>query len=132
MSIPRLAVISTAVPPAASGQSRVLGEIFSPGQVPPPVWFTDRLDLLEPGAERFGRHVDLGPPRFSLVGSRCTGRFGTVNNLAGLTSTVFERARTVARVLRGDPVQAIIGASGSPFDVPAAWIAARWLRLPFA
>ena len=102
-SIPRAAVVSTAVPPASSGQARVLGQILALGSGPPPVWFSDRLDLLEPQAEHYGRHVGLCPARFLLKGTLSTGLIGAVNNIAGLTATVVERARQISAQLREDP-----------------------------
>jgi hypothetical protein len=132
ITLKRLAIVSTAVPPASSGQARVLGEILAPGFVQPPTWFSDRLDLLEAKADHFGQYIHLTPARFTLFGSRSTGRSGKVNNWAGLVATVFERARQIIAELKHDPVDAVIGASGSPFDIPSAWLAARSLRLPFA
>lgn len=132
LTLKRLAIVSTAVPPASSGQARVLGEIFAPGFVQPPTWFSDRLDLLEAKADHFGQYIHLTPAQFTLFGSRSTGRSGRVNNWAGLVATVFERARQIIAELKHDPVDAVIGASGSPFDIPSAWLAARRMRLPFA
>jgi hypothetical protein len=128
----RLAIVSTAVPPASSGQARVLGEILAPGTVPPPIWFSDRLDLLEAGEERFGRYIAVTPARFTLVSHCSVDRLGQFNNWGGLMATVFERARQIVAELKRNPVDTVIGASGSPFDIPSAWLATRRMRLPFA
>ena len=114
----RLAVVSTAIPPASSGQARVLGQVL------------DGLDALflsdaaQPGAGT----APLAPARFLLAPRLGSGR---VNNLAGLAVTVFARAGEIARRARAHRAEAILGCSGSPFDPPAAWLAAERLRLPF-
>src|SRR5438876_8060302 len=81
--LPRLAIVSTAVPPASSGQARVRGEILAPGTVPAPVWFSDRLDLVEAEPSSFGRHVSLTPARFLLAGTKSDGALGRANNVGG-------------------------------------------------
>lgn len=132
MITPRLAVVSTAVPPASSGQARVLGQLLSSRVVMPPLWFTDQPALIEDSTPVFGTRLALGPPRFLLYQGRGASRLPRINNVAGLTATVWMRARQILRAVRAQPVQAIIGASGSPFDLPAAWLVAERLRLPFA
>lgn len=132
VSMPRLAVVSTAVPPASSGQARVLGQLLSPGVALPPIWFTDQPALIEDSTPIFGTRLALKPARFLLYQGRGASRLPRINNLAGLTATVWMRARQILHALRGQQVTAVIGASGSPFDLPAAWMAAERLRVPFA
>jgi glycosyltransferase involved in cell wall biosynthesis len=54
-----------------------------------------------------------------------------LNNVAGLTQTVLRRATEIVRHLRKNPVGMVVGCSGNPFDLPASYLAARWLRRPF-
>ena len=131
-TLKKLAIVSTAVPPGSSGQARVLGQIIAPGAVAPPLWFTDQIEFLESEVDRFGEYVSLTPARFSLFEEAIEGYADPFNNWAGMLATVFERAIQIVAELKRNRVDVVIGASGSPFDIPSAWLAARRLGLPFA
>jgi hypothetical protein len=105
---------------------------MAPGTVTPPLWFTDQIDFLENKVDHFGEYISLTPARFSLFEEAIEGYVDPFNNWAGLLATVFERAIQIVAELKRNPVDVVIGASGSPFDIPSAWLAARRLRLPFA
>ncbi len=109
----------------------MLGQLLTAAVVAPPRWFTDHPAAPEAGMPGFGTRITLNPPRFLLYQGRGAGCLPRVNNLAGLMATVLGRAWQIIRALQAEPVQAVIAASGSPFDLPAAWLAAERLRLPF-
>ena len=127
---PRVAVVTTAAPPSPSGQARVLAQIIIPQCAPEPIYFTDQMNAVEKG-DRYGGYVELAAPRFLLIPRLPTKALARLNNVAGLTQTVLARAVEIARHLRKDPVDVVVGCSGSPFDLPAAHLAARWLQRPF-
>ena len=131
-TLKKLAIVSTAVPPGPSGQARVLGQIMAPGAVAAPLWFTDQIEFLESEVDCFGKYISLTPARFSLFDEAIEGYVDPFNNWAGLLATVFERAIQIVAELKRNRVDVVIGASGIPFDIPSAWLAARRLRLPFA
>lgn len=54
-----------------------------------------------------------------------------VRQLVNLPLRVFQRARNIARLLRGKGCTAILACSGDPFDLPAAYVASKMLRIPF-
>jgi glycosyltransferase involved in cell wall biosynthesis len=45
---------------------------------------------------------------------------------------VWQRGINIARALQGDPADTVVGCSGDLLDLPAAWLAARLLKLRFA
>jgi len=95
-----------------------------------PRYFSDQPFQI--GQDQEDAHISLTPARYLLFGRTGEGRVGKMDNISALTATVFERAFQIRRALSGEAVEVIIGTSGSPFDLPAAWIAARLLRKPFA
>nr|WP_176733333.1 glycosyltransferase [Bosea sp. BIWAKO-01] len=54
-----------------------------------------------------------------------------INSYAGLVRDVVARADEIATAVKAHRVQVVVGCSGNPFDLPAAAIAARRLKLPF-
>lgn len=56
---------------------------------------------------------------------------GKLNSAGGLVRTVLKRANEITAALRRDPVDIVVGCSGNPFDLPAAYLASRRLQLPF-
>jgi glycosyltransferase involved in cell wall biosynthesis len=127
----RIAVVTTAAPPSPNGQARVLGQIIVPEVFAIPVFLTDQMNILEAEEQRYGRYYALSPPGFQLT-TRAWGKvLGKLNRAGGLACTILERAKEIAAVLHRDPVDFIIGCSGNPFDLPATYLAARRLGLPF-
>jgi glycosyltransferase involved in cell wall biosynthesis len=127
----RLAVVTTAAPPSANGQARVLGQIIAPERFAPPIFLTDQMNILEAERQRFWRYYGLSPPRFHVT-KRIWGKaLIGLNRGGGLVRTVLVRAKEIAAALHRDPVDIIIGCSGNPFDLLATCLAARRLRLPF-
>jgi glycosyltransferase involved in cell wall biosynthesis len=127
----RFAIVTTAAPPSANGQARVLGQIIAPDRFVPPIFLTDQMNIVERDQPTFGQHFELSPPRFHLT-TRGWGRLlSKLNNGAGLTHSVLIRADEIVRIVRDNPVDVVIGCSGNPFDLPASCLAARRLNLPF-
>jgi glycosyltransferase involved in cell wall biosynthesis len=92
---------------------------------------TDQMHILEAEGERFGRYYALSPPRFNLT-TRAWGRaLRGINHGGALVRTILTRADQIRTTLRYDPVDIVIGCSGNPFDLSAAYLASRFLRLPF-
>jgi len=129
--LPRVAVVTTAAPPSPSGQARVLAQIMAPQCTAPPIYLSDQLHAIEADGDRYGSHQPLTAPRFMLAQRYAAILPRQLNNYAGLGRTVLARAIEIARHLGRDPADVVLGCSGNPFDLPAANLAARWLRLPF-
>lgn len=127
----RIAVVTTAAPPSANGQARVLGQILAPGALAEPVYFTDQMNIVELEQRHFGRHVALASPLFQLTARRWGRLLGGLNRSGGLARSVLIRAGEIVEALRTSPVDLVIGCSGNPFDLPATCLAARRLGLPF-
>ena len=89
------------------------------------------MPALELDGRRFGRYVALAPPRFLLTGRPLPHALNKLNNIGGLVATVMTRSREIAAALAGEGIGVMVGCSGNPFDLPAAYLAARRLRVPF-
>ncbi|MGC0320823.1 glycosyltransferase involved in cell wall biosynthesis [Bradyrhizobium sp. USDA 326] len=128
--LPKIAVVTTAAPPSASGQARVLGHLMVPARVAPPVYLTDQLHALEADGNRFGSYHSLGAPRHQLI-SHAPEALRKLNNYGGLLRSAMSRTKEITSILRNEPVDAIVGCTASPFDLPAAYFASRRLKVPF-
>jgi glycosyltransferase involved in cell wall biosynthesis len=127
----RLGVVTTAAPPSPNGQARVLGQIITPVAFATPIFMTDQMSILETEGKRFGRYYALPPPRFHLT-TQAWGRvLPRLNHVGGLAGTILTRANQIRTTLHRDPADIIIGCSGNPFDLTAAYLASRFMRLPF-
>lgn len=129
--LPKTAIVTTAAPPSASGQARVLAQLLDTPMGACPIFLTDRMIEIEADAPRIGRYVGLQPPRFQLIGRAMPRGLATLNNMGGLVATVLARAKQIRAALAHENVGVIVGCSGNPFDLPAAFLAARWMRIPF-
>ena len=127
----RLAVVTTAAPPSANGQARVLGQIIAPEMFAPPIFLTDQMNIIELDQAHNGRHFELSPPRFQFTTRRWGRLAAKLNRGGGLARSVTTRAHEIMRILKENQVDAIIGCSGNPFDLPASYLAARRLKIPF-
>jgi glycosyltransferase involved in cell wall biosynthesis len=127
----RLAIVTTAAPPSANGQARVLGQIIAPEMFAPPIFLTDQMSIVEVDQAHNGRHFELSPPRFQFTTRRWGKLVATLNHGGGLVRTVAIRADEIMRILQENQVDVIIGCSGNPFDLPSSYLAARRLKIPF-
>lgn len=129
--LPRLAVVTTAAPPSASGQARVLEHLMVPARVAPPVYLTDQLHALEADGHRFGSYHSLGPPRYQLTDRTLGALLQRLNNYGGLLRSAMSRTKEITSILRNETIDAVVGCTASPFDLPAAYFASRRLKVPF-
>ena len=126
--LPKIAIVTTAAPPSASGQARVLEHLMVPSRVAPPVYLTDQLRALEPDGNRFGSYHSLGPPRYQVTSYAPGALVQRLNNYGGLLRSALSRAGEITSILRNEPVDVIVGCTASPFDLPAAYFASRRLE----
>jgi glycosyltransferase involved in cell wall biosynthesis len=132
-ALPSIAIISTMVPPAPTGQARVLGHLV--GDPPPPniVLLTEHWPgpPATRGEARFANYREFKQRRLRLRETGSLERLvPRLNTLAGVASSTFERAREIKRAAAEYSAAAIIACTGSPFDLPASAIAALASRRP--
>lgn len=129
----RLAVVTTSAPPSASGQARVLEKLLSGGAGTDSghVFLSDQVHLIDKDSPGLGAYVSLAAPRYQLVSTLTQRSLQVVNNVGGLARDSFSRSREIVTAIRRQPVDVVVGCSGNPFDLPAAYLAARHQRLPF-
>jgi glycosyltransferase involved in cell wall biosynthesis len=97
----------------------------------PPIYLTDQFQALEPDGERFGSYHSLAPPRYQLTSRVNWNLLQGLNTFGGLLRSAISRANEITSILRNDPVKAVIGCTASPYDLPAAYLASRRLKVPF-
>ena len=121
------AIVSTEIPPAASGQARVLGHLLVADNVK---WTLLTEHVPEGGCWPGSSVQALSPPRFRVP--RGFYRSGLANGVDGaLVFDICRRAAEITYILQQERPSLLIGCSGSPFDLPAANLAARQLGIPF-
>ena len=121
------AIVSTEIPPAASGQARVLGHLLVADNVK---WTLLTEHVPEGGCWPGSSVQALSPPRFRVP--RGFYRSGLANGVDGaLVFDICRRAAEITYMLQQERPSLLIGCSGSPFDLPAANLAARQLGIPF-
>ena len=120
------------VPPAASGQARVLGHLIG---IPPPancVLLTENSPFsgdVEP--EAFANYRIFGqlPIRLREKGW-LKERMPRLNSLGGILQAIRARARDISRYVQEFDAAAIVACTASPFDLPACTLVALRRRLP--
>ena len=131
--MPRIAIISTTVPPGATGQARVLGHLIGN---PPPENF-----LLLTENSPFPRSME---PDGSSTNYRVFGQLGIrwhetgwlkenmpdLNSLAGMLNSIRARAREISRYVQEFNAKVMVACTASPFDLPACTVVALRRRLP--
>jgi len=127
----RVAVVTTAAPPSPNGQARVLGQVLATEAFASPIFLTDQMNILEPQEDRVGRYYALSAAQLHLTSQAWGKALRGFNRGGGLARTVWLRAQEIVSALRREEVDVVVGCSGNPFDLPAAWLAARRLKLPF-
>ena len=128
----RLALVSSTLPPGPTGQARVLEQLLGPGIGCSQVLMSDEQETAgKSGA--LGAHVayrQLAAARFLLVPGLRIPVLHPVNNALGLNRTIVSRGREIARAVRESGATVVVGCSGSPFDLPATFLASRWTGKP--
>ncbi|MGI8606166.1 MAG: glycosyltransferase [Gaiellaceae bacterium] len=130
-TVPRLAALSAAVPPAAAAESRVLAQLLD--GMP-----SDRYRLLSSGRNdpyEVARESGLGRMWLAGIGGLPGRTFdlspgGPAVGVAGLVPEIARRGRRVARVLREEGCEALLACSPDPLDLPAGLLAARLAKVP--
>jgi glycosyltransferase involved in cell wall biosynthesis len=127
-----IAVVSTVVPPGATGQARVLEHLLQDRDPERCFLFSDQSsDSGNLAVKRYGIYVPLSPPQFLLLPKLTDKRVFDINNMLGLNRTILRRSAEIAAQLRRKRPVAIVGCSGNPFDLPASFLAARRVGIPF-
>lgn len=130
----KVALISETLPPAKSGQAMVLYRLFE-GFGPDEYCLLSRWNWEETvGASSRqprlpGRFYQL-VPRFEITRGY---RFGLshMREKANLVIAAFMRARQVADVIRREKCDAVVACTGDLLDLPASYMASRWMGIPF-
>lgn len=124
----RLAWVTPVCPPTPSGQSRVLGALLDCEELHDSIIFTTDAAALE-GPDHACTYAALPVP----TTSRATGlpRIGPMLQLLVDRALVRACARTIEKTLKRRPVDAIVGCTANRALLPAAWLAAKRLGVPF-
>lgn len=127
-----IAFVSTALPPSASGQGKVLERLVV-GRPENNYWFfSDNAETFtQKQGEELGAYIQLKPRLAGLINWQFRNPIGNVNRLVGYRAASKMRAREIVDSLRNSQLDAIVGCSGNPFDLMAACLAARQLDVPF-
>lgn len=128
----RLAIVSSVVPPSASGQAKVLERLIQPADPHDIYFFSERLENSEsPSASRPCHAIKLKKAVFNLLEPGRMGSYKHVNNYLGLMRTIARRANEIRRYFGSNPPDAVVGCTGEPFDLAAAYLAAAKMNRPF-
>lgn len=130
-SEPRVAILSPVVPPMPSGQSRVLGMLLqgiAEGRI---VFLFDRESPMAEAEKLPAEYIRLRPARDRLLRLPRVPVFHQLNAWLGMTHVVFRRAREIQQALSPNPPEVLIACTASLVDIPAGWLAARRLGIPF-
>lgn len=128
----RLAVVSHVLPPSPSGQSVVLERMLRKIDARDYVLVTR-----EQRAVNTSNHVAPGLPakRYQLAAPRGFGipwgRLGPLFALVPLIANLIRRSLEIVRIARKERCGAILACTGDIYDLPAAYLASRVLRVPF-
>jgi hypothetical protein len=131
LTIPKLAALSSAVPPTDTVESRVLAHLLD--GMPPGAYSllsSGRHDLYETA-----RETGLGRMWLAGIGGLPGRTFDLsaappAGGVFGLMPEIARRGRRAARVLRDEGCEALVACSADPLDLPAGMLAARLAKLP--
>ena len=127
----KVAVVSTALPPAPSGQAIVLGRLLRERDAR--CWFfSDNPDtFVHNSQESLGEYRLLRPLLFGLSMRDLRGPLGELNAHLGMMRPIRIRAAQILEQLATERPDVVIGCSGSPFDLPASALVAKQLGTRF-
>jgi glycosyltransferase involved in cell wall biosynthesis len=125
--------VSTALPPAPTGQARVLGHLLAGGEAANHLLVSEfpPETATEPGAVPLGRIVGLASRAHALGQHRLLDRWPAFNVQGGLALSAWRRAREIVDIARAFAPEVLVGCTANPLDVPATALAAGMLRRPF-
>jgi glycosyltransferase involved in cell wall biosynthesis len=131
---PPIAIVSTTVPPAVSGQARVIYHLIGTPMPREVVLLTEHWPFSQL-AEAEGRDANYRKFKQLRIKLQENGWLEQLlpwlNSFGGLLAAFFERADEITAAVRECKSAAIIGCTGSPFDLPACTIAAFRTGVPF-
>lgn len=127
----KLAVVSHILPPSPSGQAVMLHRLLR--AVPPEAYcLISREDYSSSinDSLRLPAPYYFLPPEFQLQRPNRSNlyRFKELTNVGW---QIVARARRIASICRKERCQSILACSGDLADIPAGYLASRWLRIPF-
>ncbi len=123
-----MAVLSHVLPPSPSGQSRVLGLLLEGPRGDEALFLTDDpACLTSPGPPE---RVSLQPERHFLLPLPAWPGLRQANKTAGMVPAVHRRASQIHRALAPRRPRALVAATGSILNLPAARLAADRLGVP--
>jgi glycosyltransferase involved in cell wall biosynthesis len=132
-ALPRIALVSTVVPPGAQGQAHVLGHLIG---FPPPencLLLADQPPF-PPGTALegpFANYRILRQRRIELKDKGLlTDRLPHLNSMVGVLHSVAMRAHEISQHAREFKASVLIACTASPFDLPACTLVAIRRRLP--
>jgi glycosyltransferase involved in cell wall biosynthesis len=130
---PRIVVVSTSVPPAPSGQARVLGHLLGP----PPA--EQCLLLADQSPFQHGATPEAAFSNYRILSQRhlqwrrkgwANERLVRIDVFAGVFHSVVRRAIEISRHVVAFDASVLVACTASPFDLPACSLVALRLRLP--
>lgn len=128
----RFALLSHVMPPSWSGQAVVLARLLE--GLDPSEYCLISAQAQPTADETFTR--PLGAKYYHLPHEYIVNRgyrFGLnyVREIINFLHGVFKRARRLAAIIEREKCDAIVACSGHLHDLPAAWLASRYKRVPF-
>lgn len=128
----KLAVVSHTWPPHSNGQAIVLARLLSQLGYEDCVLLAAHLPGIHAprhSPDRMRAGYFLMPKDFSFKGGKLFGRIGLAQLVSNFCAA-FTRANYIRRVVRENQCGAVVACTGEWFELPAAWWAARSLRVP--
>lgn len=132
----RFAVCTRFTPPLWSGQAVVIGRML--GGLSPDKYclvslplYTDKQDAVDFTPALPGTRYLLPQEKELRGASRVPSRFRGLWRKLGLLYQAWQRGVNIARTLKDDPADTIVGCSGDLLDLPAAWLASQLLARRF-
>lgn len=124
----KFAVVSHVLPPLPSGQSILLERLLR--DVEPDSYCLINSGQVNPSAGALpGKcHRLRAPLRIPVF------NIPLVSRLLLLMNTIwgiFDRAHQIAKIVRSANCDLLIGCTGDLYDLPATWLASRWIGRPF-
>lgn len=140
----KLAVVSSVLPPSPYGQAMILNRVLrdlrpedycllSSEDYDPYSYLQTSLarGTLNSSPRLPARYYRLPPEPLRL--QRILGRLRLEETRESLNEAqiILRRARSIARIIAREECGAILACSGDAFDLPAAYLASQWARVPF-
>jgi glycosyltransferase involved in cell wall biosynthesis len=124
--------VSTALPPSASGQAKVLERLIR-NTTDKAFWFLsdNPSTFTQSPGDGFGHYIRLAERNFAWTRSDLPPALASIRKRIDKLKPVRDRAREIHGILLGVSPRVIVGCSGNPFDLAAAALAAQELKVPY-